>query len=900
MPAPWEAYAGSGEAAPPAAPSEPPPAKPSPLQNFSRQVGDVEGELSEGSTFGFFPQVAGFLGGTMGLGKLTGHPGTYEQYKEAAEERHERFSRAHPLASGALQLAGGAAVPGLGAASKGLKAAGVGSGLARSAIIGAGLGGVSAAGHARGGLKERLEAVPGGAAEGALTGAAVHGAIELAPHVAPGLSYSASRAAALIRRNRGEASGDVLTPQQRAQGAKVAADYVRRLAAKYDPTGEKLRQSRLEKAGKPVTAAEALGRPAESQLKMMGRRSGKTPDLLEQQLRARHAETASRIVQDFAGASGLTAEEVSGDFHAQTEKLRAEAKPLYDQAYAVGPVDTPQLREVLNRAAVKTALGKALRMASNEGVNPTELGFETRTTQVGRHEIEEQVEVKTPTMRTWDYVKRALDDVVNDAKDPKTGRLTGEGRTVAMALKQLRDLLTDEKQPWGAPYKAALDAGGEPIRLEEAFNGAPKLMSNTMSDEQFSREVAKMSPSQVQALKAGVVDHIVKAAEAGKVRLGEFTTKAFGAKLKRLFGEEAGTELSRRIEDERFLMAHGQRMTPGIGADTSETLLADEEGRTQMNLITDMFRKFGKEGLPGAIWHAITAGVGAGSAQMQQPIDEAARDVAGALLAGKPSDLALFLEHDGASREEAGQVTAALAKMGAFGPNAPRVIAALSTFGAWAGERVPPVAGAVVAGAGAETQHPPPSDDPESQAELEKAYQQGDQGGGEDAGPKGPWDAYKADGDGGGQDMSAEPKPFTPDPMMAAWLAYHVGAPVRITSSFRDPEHNREVGGAEGSAHTRGEAWDFVPEGGVSIPQAAKMLLASGIKFDQLEIAPDHLHISFDPRNRGQVIEGGRRTHIDYEQVEPDQMAEGGEAPPAGDEGGGDEAEQPVGDGSAL
>jgi len=48
------------------------------------------------------------------------------------------------------------------------------------------------------------------------------------------------------------------------------------------------------------------------------------------------------------------------------------------------------------------------------------------------------------------------------------------------------------------------------------------------------------------------------------------------------------------------------------------------------------------------------------------------------------------------------------------------------------------------------------------------------------------------------------------------------GTPLNVTSGFRDPQHNAEVGGAKNSAHTRGNAVDVTFGGGV--PEALKLI----------------------------------------------------------------------------
>ncbi len=85
------------------------------------------------------------------------------------------------------------------------------------------------------------------------------------------------------------------------------------------------------------------------------------------------------------------------------------------------------------------------------------------------------------------------------------------------------------------------------------------------------------------------------------------------------------------------------------------------------------------------------------------------------------------------------------------------------------------------------------------------------------------------------------------------YLANILGGPVKVTSNLRTPQKNAQVGGSPTSAHLTGQAYDFVPQG-ISTKDAADRLVKSGIPFDQIEDGGDHVHISFAPTNRRQVI----------------------------------------------
>lgn len=81
-----------------------------------------------------------------------------------------------------------------------------------------------------------------------------------------------------------------------------------------------------------------------------------------------------------------------------------------------------------------------------------------------------------------------------------------------------------------------------------------------------------------------------------------------------------------------------------------------------------------------------------------------------------------------------------------------------------------------------------------------------------------------------------------------------LGSPMHIDSGFRSAAVNRAVGGVSDSAHVLGYAADFIcPVAGYPIDLCA-LIAHSPIKFDQLIEEGTWVHISFDPRLRGQVL----------------------------------------------
>lgn len=86
-----------------------------------------------------------------------------------------------------------------------------------------------------------------------------------------------------------------------------------------------------------------------------------------------------------------------------------------------------------------------------------------------------------------------------------------------------------------------------------------------------------------------------------------------------------------------------------------------------------------------------------------------------------------------------------------------------------------------------------------------------------------------------------------------------------VSSAYRNKRVNEAAKGVSNSAHALGLACDFLVIG-LSLERAAKLIVESGIKFDQLihEKSRGVLHISFEKRARKQVLTqaGGAGTPV--------------------------------------
>lgn len=569
--------------------------------------------------------------------------------EERAKEK--AYKKEAPIKAGIAEFGGGLLLP-FGKIDKGLKYIGMGSQTARGALQGAVAGGLAGHGAANTEDKEALNnATLAGTITGGGIGALATPLISLAQH---GISPFWNAGKSAIERLMIAAEmppGAPLTASAMKKGTEQGNEYVRQLVQKIDPTRARLAGNpSMEpiklKAGeipaRPITAAEALGREGQTQLKVMGRRGGTTPDKLEAQMAARVAETPGQVSDDFATAFGVTPDDIEGAFGGAMKKMRENAKPLYDEALGVGPVSSETLEQIATSPAGKRALDFAYRIAGNELRNPEEIGLSIVMNRVtGQPEI---AITKTPTMATWDYMKRGLDSVIERDFRDKTTRRLNFSDPEAYGIVGLAEKLRGELVRLNPAYERALLAGGEPIRMEKAFTTAAKLMQNGTTMKNFETVVSKLSPSEQQAFVAGLVNDVRNNAAAGRQRLNLVLTPLYEAKLARFLGADDARALVRSLEDRKNLVDNAKRMKPGAGSDTSETLIGRDEQDMHVSVAQNVLNHLRHGRYLSGLTSMIAEPLAGALRGVQAPIDRAARDRAGQLLSLNPQQLLKELE----------------------------------------------------------------------------------------------------------------------------------------------------------------------------------------------------------------------------------------------------------------
>jgi zinc D-Ala-D-Ala carboxypeptidase len=80
------------------------------------------------------------------------------------------------------------------------------------------------------------------------------------------------------------------------------------------------------------------------------------------------------------------------------------------------------------------------------------------------------------------------------------------------------------------------------------------------------------------------------------------------------------------------------------------------------------------------------------------------------------------------------------------------------------------------------------------------------------------------------------------------------GHAISISSGYRSPKLNLAIGGVKSSSHVFGYAADFICPAYGTPRQVADAIAVAGIKFDQLIEEGTWVHISIDPKIRGEYL----------------------------------------------
>lgn len=504
-----------------------------------------------------------YAAGSATFNKALGEPGSWlELYHSALDRiraREDAFAEAHPYLNAAAATAGALATtaPRL-AAATGLPqaASSLGRQMLKTAGIGSGVGAISGAANTRAkNLPEAAQDTAISAAGGGVIGGLI-----------PPLAAVASPVASTIA-NR-FLPGSVDRQAARMVGERLAADFG------SGPEGVARAQNELISGGAPLTLMDTGG---ENTLALAGRlaRSPASRQQITGFLKDRAGGTGERLIgyvnRDFSPENAYNlAQEISA-------AQRARAAPLYSKAYSRDPLNPDALAEdgalteLMKRPSMKAAAARALKIAQEEGVNPSSLGLTFN--EAGDVTFE-----AVPSWRTLAYMKRGLDSELNSHRNA-VGQLDTRDPVVNATSKtrgQFKEFLHTENPE----LRMADEAFAAPERAKELMEYGAKFRS--MRPEALEKFIAGLKPAEQEVFRIGAADKLRQdlmrtgspTSLIGSAAANERGAEHFSSQLRAVF-PKADDVTSKAASENKA----ARTMTHVVGGSPTATRLAEDVGQ---------------------------------------------------------------------------------------------------------------------------------------------------------------------------------------------------------------------------------------------------------------------------------------------------------------------------------
>jgi hypothetical protein len=291
-----------------------------------------------------------------------------------------------------------------------------------------------------------------------------------------------------------------------AGGRTVAKPFVDAVRARMNPGGyaaEKVAervgnkmpadQAAQRMAMDPGTSlADVAGDSTRGLLRTAANIPGKARDRVNAQLVLRQFGQGDRlksaVARTFADPDGYlaTKDQIA-------EAMEKAAGPMYRTAYSKPLHYSEKLEAILDTPAGKQALRHAETLAQNEQVP-----FKQFFIQVA--DDGSQTARRVPDTRGWDYIKRAMDDMIDGQTDSITKKVTNEGRI----LVGLKNRMLEEVDRLNPDYAAARSVWAGKKSLDEALEKGRDVFR--LSPEALRREVANMGPAQKLSARVGAAE----------------------------------------------------------------------------------------------------------------------------------------------------------------------------------------------------------------------------------------------------------------------------------------------------------------------------------------------------------------------------------------------------------
>ena len=485
-------------------------ASPKPVETTAS---DVARQVGKGLSFGWSPEIEAGV-------RAPFSDQSYDQIANQIRARNKAYEAANPLESFGMQLGGGLLTGGAGAARVAtLKAIQQAPRLARYAATYPGVGLVE------GTLAGSGYAPPGEKIPGAVSGGA--------------LGTTLGMAAPLVIGGIGKLAAPVVSRLSDKMANRAAQRVVARNLARDKMTKEQGLEA-MQEMGEDAALID-VGPNISAMGEAVANRPGAALEKAVNFVETRRGNQPTRVfnaLKNAVGSPGVSVKltEDSGAFQSALNKM----VPFTDE-----------LKELMNRPAMRDAWGEAQVTARNKGIELDDF-------DVVLADAQSRPEVQTHLLH---LLKKGLDDVIEPKRGPSGQLATEYGENRLRSMQELRTKFRKLAGDLNPNYDKVLKESFEDKKLGSAFDFGEKFaLKPSVSPDDLNIRVAGMGDAEIRALRTGTIKKLEQLI-GGRAELGQDITSAIlrhKNKLDIIFGDRSD-DLIKTIRNERaFALNEGR------------------------------------------------------------------------------------------------------------------------------------------------------------------------------------------------------------------------------------------------------------------------------------------------------------------------------------------------------
>jgi hypothetical protein len=417
-----------------------------------------------------------------------------------------------------------------------------------------------------------------GAIGGALTGHGVQTGV------------NAARTAGAARSTAGDVGQLIGDPNITGGAVSRMAKDVR--ADELTPQMAGLRMAALGPEAMALDAGRQMGGRAEAIASQPGVGQNRVLDAVENRTGTFGAGTAQRVENTLDQTMGRSPDVVAAADRI-TKMVDQQSKPLYDSVMQAHPVvDVPA--GITERPAVAQGMRDAESLARNYG---------------------ETVNGAQPSLRYWDYVKKALDSRINGMmRSGGIESLDSAEKADLGGMMNARNALRDHlDEVTGGAYKIARSVAANKPQLLEALEQGQSALNTKLLPEQLKDIHDNMSIPQQSMLRMGMRREIERVMDTarndGAAARRVLDTNQNREKIATLFGQPAADAIDKRIAAETRFQEATNKISANSRTQVRGQLVKDTESPSAAMPPVANLTGFATKGIMGALEHMRETGM---------------------------------------------------------------------------------------------------------------------------------------------------------------------------------------------------------------------------------------------------------------------------------------------------